>query len=258
MTTRSATSWRAPQWLAAVAAIFLVQFLLIYFLSPRNRISTHTFSTPFLLQISHATLTEAEFSKRYLENDPASFTLPGARGFSGVAWLKAPAHGYGAENLFEQKESPFWLTLNVSQLGNGINQFVRSNTIAPILQAEDSSPRFQTRVITVADETKTSSRLRVEGELASRPLLSTQELSSVQHTNLLNKTVAQIAVDQNGLVLSARLLSKSGSQKADRIALEAARQFQFAPDKRPIVWGNLIFDWHTIPVGSTNATVQPK
>ena len=258
MTSSAPSSWKAQGWLAAVAAIFLLQFLFIYFLSARSHGSTRLPSTPFLLQISSAPLTEANFSKVFLASDPALFALPGTHGFSGAAWLKNPVRSYDAGNLFEQKEPPFWLTLNVGQLGNGINQFVRTNTVAPMLRAEDSAPRIQTRLLIVADETKTNSQLRIEGELAARQLLSSQELASWPHTNILSNTVAQVAVNQNGLVILSRLLWKSGSEQADRSAMETARQFQFVRDKRPIVWGNLIFDWHTLPIDATNATVQPK
>lgn len=251
-------TWKAQHWLAALASIFLLQFLFIYYLSARSHSSARSLSTPFLLQISSAPWTEAGFSKVFLTSDPALFALPGAHGFSGAAWLKDPVRSYDAENLFEQKEAPFWLTLNVGQLGNRLNQFVRTNNVTPLLRTEDSAPKIQTRFLAVAGETKTNSQLRVEGQLATRPLLSSHELDSLPHTNILSNSVVQVAVNQNGMVLSPRLLSKSGSEKADRLALEAARQFQFAQDIRPIVWGNLIFDWHTLPVEATNATAQPK
>ncbi len=258
MTSSVPTSWKAQRWLAAVTMIFLLQFLFIYFLSARRHGATRSRSKPFLLQVASAHWTESKFSRVFLTSDPALFALPGAHAFSGAAWLKNPGRGYDAGNLFEQKESPFWLTLNVGELGHGINRFVRSNTVAPMLGTEDSAPKVQTRLLAVADEAKTNSQLRVEGELASRHLLSSQELVAWPHTNILNNSVAQVAVNQSGMVILARLLWKSGSEQADRSAMDAARRFQFTSDKRPIVWGNLIFDWHTLPVEATNATVQPK
>lgn len=250
--------WKARRWLAAFASIFLLQFLFIYFLSTRSPSTPGSLSRSFHLQIFSAPWTEAKFSKIFLESDPALFAIPGTHGFSGAAWLKDPVRDYEAGNLFEQKEPPFWLTLNVGQLGDSIGQFVRTNRAAPGLRREDSAPKIQIRLLAVADETKTNSQLRVEGQLAGREMISSAELASWPHTNLLSNSIAEVAVDQNGMVISARLLSKSGLEKADRSAMETARLAQFSRDRRSIAWGTLIFDWHTLPMESTNSTDKPK
>jgi len=260
MTSRAPepTRWNSRSWLLAGASIFLGQFLFIYFLSAGGRPSSSPRSTPFRLQLASTQWTEAQFSKMFLTSDPSLFAVPGKHTFSGAAWLKNPVRNYDSRNLFELKEAPFWLALNPGQLGTSLNQFVRTNTVGPILRTDDAAPRIQTRILEVSNEARTNSQLRIEGELATRRLLSPLALAAWPHTNILSNSVAQVAVDQNGMVISTRLLSKSGLEKADRSAMDAARQFHFTPDNRALAWGNLIFDWHTIPGEATNATTQPK
>lgn len=252
------TTWNLHRWLATGVSIFLAQFLFIYFLSKAGPNPSRSLPTPFLLVLSSTQWPEEWFSQEFLASDPSLFAVPGTHGFSGAAWLKDPVRSYDARNLFEQKEVPYWLALNSGQLGTSLNQFVRTNTAGPILRTEDSAPKIQTRLLDPPNEAKTNSQLRVEGDLTTRVLLSPPELASWPHTNILSNTVARIAVDQNGMVISMRLLSNSGLEKADRSAMDAARQFQFTRDKRTMVWGELIFDWHTLPVEAPSATVPPK
>ena len=252
-------TWKGRHWLGLLGLIFLLQFLLIYFLSARGHNHPVALSTPAVVRMSSGPLTESKFAESFLASDPTLFALPGLSGFSGAAWLKVPAHDYGEATFSERKEPTFWLALNIGQLGGGPGQFVRTNALSPMLLAENSIPKIQTRLLPVESNAKTNSQLRIEGELASRALLPLESLQVWPHTNILTNSVAQIAVGQNGTVISARLLLKSGLDEADRSAMEMARRSQFAPGKSEIAWGNLIFDWLTIPDVATNAapTIKP-
>jgi hypothetical protein len=48
------------------------------------------------------------------------------------------------------------------------------------------------------------------------------------------------------------LLQSSEDAEADRLALDLARTLQFAPADR-LMFGEIIFNWHTVPVAITNA-----
>jgi outer membrane biosynthesis protein TonB len=61
----------------------------------------------------------------------------------------------------------------------------------------------------------------------------------------------QALVDTAGNV-SPVLLESSANAAADQIALQLARNLRFAPAPR-LMFGEIIFTWHTVPVTATNA-----
>jgi TonB family protein len=84
---------------------------------------------------------------------------------------------------------------------------------------------------------------------------------------LLTNTVVQMLVDANGLPVSVTLLASSGLKEADDYALAQARQTRFeaaAAETQPqaialrdLSWGQLVFNWHTLPQ-APDASGQPK
>ena len=62
----------------------------------------------------------------------------------------------------------------------------------------------------------------------------------------------QALVDAAGNVVSAVLLEPSGLELADTNALAIARNARFAPAAQ-LTFGEIIFNWHTIPVNSAAA-----
>jgi hypothetical protein len=249
-------TWKMPRWLSMLVLIFVSQLLLIYLLSARGNVTARTLSIqPVSVQIYTEQLGESEFSKELLVNDPTLFAMANPRSFSGAAWLKAPTRNY---DLAAPAEKPFWLKLDSSQLGSGIAQFVRANAVAPLPTQESSAPIIL--ALQIPDPTiniKNSSRLRVEGDLASRDLIERPQLQSWAHSEIVSSTIAQVLVDGRGMVLSAKLLSRSGLADADRTTLEIVRNLQFTPNgEREPVWGKIIFDWHTIPTAQTNISVK--
>jgi hypothetical protein len=112
---------------------------------------------------------------------------------------------------------------------------------------------------------RTASELRVEGELARRPLITRPALRSWTNSDLLSNTVVRLLVDAHGYPQTATLLSGSGSVEADQFALRTAAQARFAPLPRLAVrpsasrleWGNLIFEWHTLLPADTNTLTLP-
>ena len=247
--------WRTPRWFLLVALIFVSQLLLIYLLSARKRASVRPPPARASIQLFTRQLTESEFSKIFLASDPTLFARANPHGFSGAAWLKVPQRNY---DLSERTELPFWLSLHSEQLGNDVVQFVRTNTIAQLPLSEISAPKIlASSILDLTSTAKSNSQFRVEGNLARHELIAVPKLQSWATNEILRNTVVQIAVDGRGTVLSPRLLLRSGLVDADRAALDTARNLQFIPSgKNETVWGKLIFDWHTIPVTTTNGVVK--
>ena len=103
----------------------------------------------------------------------------------------------------------------------------------------------------------------IEGNLASRALLSIPRLPSWTNTDLLTNTVVQMLVDARGYPLSMLLLGQSGFTNADGYALKLSRAMRFEPLKTgtvsdhhtpapPLSLGNVIFEWQTVPPPPAN------
>lgn len=246
-------NWNRHRWLVLLPLIFLAQIALIYFLGNRGENSRVLAQATTSVRLFTRPITEAQFAETFLASDPTLFAAANPHGFSGAAWLQIPKRNY---DLSEQTETPFWLALNPQQLGNSLDEFVSTNFIAPVPMAENSAPKvFASLPLDLPDNAQTNSQLRIEGDLVARPLTRSPELQAWANSEILSNTVAQIAVNQAGAVVAARLLARSGLPEADHTALALARQLSFAPGgKADATWGKLIFDWQTVPVTTENST----
>ena len=107
--------------------------------------------------------------------------------------------------------------------------------------------------------------MHFEGDLAARHLLSTFDLPSWPHNDLVSNSVVQLVVDAEGIPFSVTLLERSGHAAADRYALNEARRARFEPldptdqsQARDLVWGTLIFQWHTVPAPPSSPPAESK
>ena len=245
-------TWSRSRWCCFFFLVFATQILLIFLLSSRKN---HSSPAPVAARTAFQLVSwhpgETRLIESVLDSDPSLFAMATAQGFSGAAWLNQTRRNYG---LSEQQEKPFWLALNPSQLGNSLGQFVRTSFNAPASFEQDSPLAVQ--ISTIPDPTvttRTNSQFRIEGNLAAR-LLEVPQLKSWATNEIVNQTEVQIGVDQDGLVISARLLAKSGSPEANRSALEVARRLSFSRvQPSGVAWGKTIFHWHTVPMSGTNA-----
>jgi hypothetical protein len=193
-------------------------------------------------------------------SDPTAFALPNAHGFSGAAWLTFAPLAY---QLTDWTEPPRWLALDERHLGQAFAAFVATNTSPPLLIADKPLPRLTvSAVYPPADPPSTQSVLRLEDDLARRPLVAPRPLPSWPHTDVLTNSIVQLLVDAEGRTLSAVLLAASGLSDADNYALKLAGGARFQPLRRPdgrpdvtgpLSWGKMIFQWHTIALPATNA-----
>jgi hypothetical protein len=199
-------------------------------------------------------------------HDPTLFAWANRYGFSGAAWLKIPQVNFQVKDWIEP---PRWLPLPVADLGNTLHRFVKTNLAPPVQVADKLESRFTPLELpSPTTSMATRSSLRVTGELAGRRLLSEIDLPSWPHTDLLASSVVQVAVDADGRVFSPALCSGSGSKEADQYALALAKTARFnslresGPDQltrrvAALSWGQLIFEWHTVPMPAASATGTP-
>jgi len=255
--------WKLRHWIYAVAAAFALQVGLLYFLGQRSQPSLLPRPFGAAIHLAADAWSEEQLAKWPLLRDPTLFALPHARGFSGSAWLTvAPP----PDRLMEWSEPSPWLGLDLDELGATFSKFVSTNLTPPLLIADKPTPRLTgldpiVPNVPMAAQTK----LRLEGELAQRRLLTPLTPPSWAHPNVLSNTVVQMLVDAEGHTVSTTLLMASGLPDADQLALTNAAGARFNPLRRPqggpdvagrLMWGKLVFQWHVVPPQATNATIQ--
>ena len=255
--------WSRRRWLYAVAAVFLLQAGLVFLLGHRQQ----RLPEPPIFRTAIHLLTDpnVRFDSQPGMDDPTLLALPSLRGFSGPAWLTFPPLEYQPA---EWEEPPHWLPLDSNTLSSTFSRFVRTNLISPLLIADKPLPPLPRYEPNFPNEPlPAQSRLRVEGNLATRPLLAPLELQSWPHSEILSNTTVQAAVDAAGFTFSAVLLDGSGLKEADFHALKLASGARFRPLPRaqrapdgtgPMTWGRFVFQWHTLPPPTTNlSSAQP-
>jgi hypothetical protein len=249
-------AWPRHRWWGTIFLLMAVQVGLIFWLGDRSLpVPRATATNPRVLLASELP------NELQALNDPTLFAWANPRGFSGMAWRKTLPVNYESADW---GEPPRWLPLPVEEPGASLRRWVQTDQTFPFQIAEKRAPQFTPSELSPPTTSMTTrSGLRVGGELAARQLLSQFDLPSWPHTDLLMSSVVQVLVDADGQTISATPLSKSGSQEADQRALELAKTARFnslrvsGPDQLPgkvarLSWGQLIFEWHTMPIAATN------
>jgi len=199
-------------------------------------------------------------------DDPTLFSLPDRRGFSGPAWMKAPALQHQSREWTEPQR---WLTPRIADLGAAFMELIRTNVVGPRPFADKPPPRLS-EVALAPVPLRANSTFRLEGDLVGRGLMRPLEVHSITNTEILTNTVVQVGVNAAGFTFSAVPLASSGSRTADQRAIELAKSARFHPLARSgpgasdnhggLTWGKIIFQWHTVEVPATNspaAKAQP-
>jgi TonB family protein len=255
--------WPRRRWWFLIGLVFSLQVGLIFLLSDKSL--GHPRSPGAVPGFRLAPPAAAELLTL---SDPTLFALPHLHGFSGSAWLRVPAQKFPA---FDWTEEPRWLPLPLEQLGGAFARFMKTNAFGSgAAQAEDEA-ELTLPEMPPMPVLREQSTFQLAGGLAGRRLITPIELPSWQHTDILTNTVVRLVVDAAGQTISATLLKRSGYDEADRHALKQASGARFealgrggpraATNYLPLfTWGEMIFEWHTLPLPPTNAapaTVAP-
>jgi hypothetical protein len=200
--------------------------------------------------------------------DPTLFSRAHRTGFSGPAWLGVPPLPE-PEKLPESAVAPAWLTLSPESLGGELHAAAETppTEFAPLWKPPPPAPTQP--AVEPLFPAITNSVVQVEGALAARGLLSLPALPSWSNADVLAPSQVQVMVDARGNPVSALLLAGSGLKGADEAAVRLALAARFgtdpaALDSQPgnpaagLIFGRLLFRWHTLPVAAvTNNAVNP-
>lgn len=246
-----AVGWKPGRWWFFIAMVFAGQLAFIFWFGNRSAARPRPPAAAPTFRLA------GNYPGELLRlSDPTLFALPHQQGFSGSAWLTMPRMDF---RPFDWSEPTNWLSLPIVQLGAAFERFSKTNRFDSWQPANPEPdlglPEFLSPAIPAEQ-----SRLRLEGALAGRRLITPVKLPSWPSTDLLTNSVVRIIVDGEGRPVSIPVLSLpgSGSALADQEACKVARAARFEPVNRSgpgtiansmanLSWGQMIFEWRTLP-----------
>ena len=245
--------WSTQRWLTLVALVFAAQVALIFALGEKK------FPLPrAVTNVPQITLAD-DTNEWIALDDPTLFVLPHANDFASVAWRQMPV---APQPSFRRTEPPGELQAPAREdLGAVFTRFMQTNPFAAPPLDFKPEPDLSKPVLPLPLAFAENSTLQISGELAQRRLLNENEihLPSLPFNDVLAPSKVQALVDPEGNVVSAILLPSENAietlgraDKGDTNALAIARSLRFAPSSRPM-FGELIFNWRTVPLAETNA-----
>lgn len=240
--------WPLRKWLLIGAGVLAVQLALVallgYTRAPKTTPPTNPVSAPVASDFG-AQLPMAE--------NAAAFVLPNRAGFSGPAWLESPNQEIAVKDWTDK---PRPLEPRVEKLCGDLDTLLKSPPSASPGEASfDTSTRLDPPSLEM--NAVDAGQLSLEGDLSTLKLLNSPRLEpqpAADNGLTLDNTTVRTGVDENGIVVSAILYSKSGSAAADMAALKIAQSSRFQipgsndparPGNRAILWGLLVFHWQT-------------
>jgi hypothetical protein len=243
--------WSQKRWLAVIVVIFAAHVALIFILGEKGEIVPRPVENAPSLKLAN------DSDELLALNDPSLFALPNPKDFASSVWLKMPDV---KQPSFRFMESPRWLPLSAENLGATFQQFMQTNYFAGYQLDFKPQPKLSEPVLPMEPALAQSSTIQIVGELTQRRLLNEINPPSLPFNDVIPRSIVQVLVDAAGNVVSAVLLPSENSLEAaghydaaDQHALEIARAARFAPSPR-LTFGRLIFNWHTIPLATTNSS----
>jgi TonB family protein len=249
--------WSRRKWLAGVALVCGLQVGLLFCLGDAKPKPLGSPGPASILRMAGGGAGEL-----LALMDPTLFALPHRQNFSGPGWLLVQPQQF---EPYVWSNPPGWLELTVAGLGEPFQRFIATNVFDAARVLPESQPELTWPVVTRAHFLPTHSTFRLTDDLAQRRTLSSLELPSQANAELLTNSVVRLVVDPAGMPITQTLLISSGSKEADQYALEQARTVRFEPANKPgkysaaggLSWGELIFEWHTIPQLTNAAATVP-
>jgi hypothetical protein len=240
-----------------ITIVMALQLILLLRLSSNSAIVPRPLSSSLSYVLVTQPLPGSRLAVSLAVNDPTLFALANPYGFSGEAWLKGQPWEH---QLTDWTNAPYLLKASPTNLGLFFVSFVQSN-LTPLLALGEKTVPPALKIPLLGQLAFTQSILKVEGDLAQRPLAAPLRLPTISpYPEFLSNSVVQVMVDRAGYVLSHTLVSSSGSKYADQLALQLAKSARFQPLRglsskssklSTLSWGQLSFQWFTS--GGTNA-----
>ena len=247
-------TWSSRQWWLVICGFFLAQLAMIFAFSEyhsdsarphRPRPNIHMVTTP---------VTSRQLAKSFFALDPTLFSSASLHSFSGPAWLRIPPLTYSLQD----RDSPArWLAMDLAQLGTLSDSSV-ARLKPPLQPGILAGPKIeQVPLLRPNSSARTQSVARLTGDLLLRKTELPENLRcwpppADLTLPLVGKSIVEMAADNDGEVVSARLRDpRSGLEAADAEALRVARLMHFTPMALPadavprMTWGNLIIEWQT-------------
>ena len=239
--------WSRSRWIFLIAFVLAAHIAFIFIFGTKQQIVPRAVTNVPQLQLAD------DASELIALDDPTLFALPHANDFASAVWLKTPTN---APPDFRWTATTNWLTLDAGKLGATFNEFMQTNRFAEFQPDFKPEPRLSEPVWPVESAPPQNSTLQISGDLAQRRLLNQINLPSLPCNDVLPPGKVQALVDAAGNVVSVVLLEASGLELADTNALAFARTARFAPAAQ-LTFGELIFNWHTVPAAATNTNANP-
>jgi len=258
------------RWWVTVALVFLTQLGLVFWFGRKEPLLPADKGAPGL---TYQLITTRPGPLASL-TDPTLFALPHQQSFSGPAWMTMPPPSFTGPRWailnpppvtsFTWSEPVRYLEVPFGPVGADVREPTLTNAFSAVeaIARTEVKPRF-------AEESRPQpisrpSAWRLGGDLARRRLLTPLDLGPQRSDDLLTNTVVQLVVDAQGRTVSVALLPPgSGSKDADQQALTLASAARFEPlsseaaqqtagSPFDLRWGELVFEWQTLPPLGTN------
>ncbi len=240
--------WSRPRLVRLIFLVFVAHVALIFIFGDRQPIVPRAIKNVPQLQLAGG-MNEigGETNDFFAMADPTLFALPHAD-------AESPP-------LRITNSSPSWLPLPVGEMAarlvGGWSAWLPGNAPAnpgAALPRDFFKPpaKFNAPTLSFQPVFASISTLRPGRGLAARGWLTPPELPSWPDDDVLQATIVQALVAPDGDVVSGVLVRPSGLDAADQRALDIARGLHFAPAPHSTL-GELIFNWRTVPMPSTNS-----
>lgn len=184
-------------------------------------------------------------------SNPTLFARPNAHDLVSSFWRQPAA---APQTDFNWPLLPHFLAPDPASFGAIFHELVR--TARPAEAPFDFKPQPEV----VAPETDfvnplpQSTTLRFSDELARRPLLETVTPPVWARNDVIEPSIVQVLVDNDGTIDSSVVLESSGDNGADQLALQLVRTLRFAPAPE-LMFGEITFLWCTAPTNTAPAKV---
>ena len=241
--------WPHSRWLMLIALAFAAHVALLFAFGEHKPKPIRPVTNVPTLRLA------ADASELLALNDPTLFALPHQRDFASAIREQTPVL---EQPSFYWTEPSDWLSLSGEALGTVFDEFMRTNRFAGFELQLKPPLKLSAPELPIEPVLAQTSTLLIQGDVAQRQLLNPIDVPSLPYNDVLAPSKVQVVVDAAGNVVSAVLLPSDypletavHDEDADRRALELARAARFAPAPRLTI-GQLIFNWHTVPMTSTN------